>query len=125
MEHQKFPIVGVGAVITNRSGDVLLVRRGGAPRAGQWSIPGGKLEWGERVMDAVLREIREETGLTVAIESLIDVVDLVTRNDAGDILRHYVLVDFKAVHIDGELLAGSDAAEARWVHPSALGEYEL
>jgi 8-oxo-dGTP diphosphatase len=119
------PVVGVGAVITNDRGEVVLIRRGGPPRAGQWSIPGGKLEWGERVTDAVQREIREETGLVIAIERLIDVVDLITRDDAGHILRHYVLIDFKAVHAGGELFAGSDAAEARWVHPSLLDDYAL
>ena len=67
MEHGNSPVVGVGAVITNNLGEVVLVRRGLPPRAGQWSIPGGKLEWGERVTDAVLREIREETGLIVEL----------------------------------------------------------
>ena len=125
MEHGNSPVVGVGAVITNDSGEVVLIRRGLPPRAGQWSIPGGKLEWGERVTDAVLREIREETGLIVTIERLIDVVDLITRDNGGDVLVHYVLIDFKAAHAGGELTAGSDAAEARWVHPSSLHQYEL
>lgn len=125
MAKDNSPVVGVGAVITNHRGEVVLIRRGGSPRAGQWSIPGGKLEWGERVTDALLREIREETGLAIAIERLIDVVDLVTRDDMGDILHHYVLIDFKAVHAGGELIAGSDATEARWVHPSSLDEYGL
>ncbi len=119
------PIAGVGAVICNAAGQVVLIRRGQPPRLGQWSIPGGKLEWGESLKDGLQREIREETGLVVEIERLIDVVDLLTRDAAGEVIGHYVLIDFKAMHVSGELRAGSDAAEARWVDPATLDEYAL
>ena len=119
------PIVGVGAVIWNKHDEVVLIRRGQAPRLGEWSIPGGKLEWGERVTEGLAREVREETGLTVEIGGLIDVVDSVLRDEAGVVTRHYVLIDFWARYVGGELVAGSDAAEARWVPYAALGEYPL
>ena len=125
MELSRTPIAGVGAVITNCAGQVVLIRRGKPPRAGQWSIPGGKLEWGETVKQALLREVFEETGLHVEIQRLIDVVDLVTRDSSGNIAGHFVLIDFKAVRISGELRAGSDAAEARWVEPATLDDYGL
>ena len=112
-------------MISNAAGEVLLIRRGQAPRQGQWNIPGGKLEWGERLREALQREILEETGLVVEIERLIDVVDLLTRDAAGEIIGHYVLIDFKAIHVSGELRAGSDATEARWVDPATLDEYAL
>jgi 8-oxo-dGTP diphosphatase len=119
------PIVGVGAVIWNDRDEIVLIRRGQEPRRGEWSIPGGKLEWGEALKDALLREVREETGLTVEISALIDVVDSVTRDQTGTAIRHYVLVDFAARHLAGELCAGSDAAEARWVPYAALDAYSL
>lgn len=120
-----YPIVGVGAVIWNGHDEVVLIRRGQEPRRGEWSIPGGRLEWGESVQDAILREVREETGLTVEVAGLIDVVDSVTHDAAGLAVRHYVLIDFSANHVEGELCAGSDATEARWVPFAALNEYSL
>jgi 8-oxo-dGTP diphosphatase len=119
------PIVGVGAVVLNQRGEVVLIRRGKEPRRGEWSIPGGRLEWGETLHGALLREVHEETGLTVEIDGLIDVVDAVTRNADGEVIRHYVLVDFVTHPLSGELCAGSDAAEARWVSRNDLGEYSL
>ncbi len=119
------PIAGVGAVITNSAGEVLLVRRGKPPRAGQWSIPGGRIEWGETVQQALLREVMEETGLAVRISRLIDVVDLVMRDASETVIGHYVLIDFAALYVSGELRAGSDAAEARWVHRDVLDAYSL
>lgn len=119
------PIVGVGAVIWNAQHEFVLIRRGQEPRLGEWSIPGGKVEWGEGLREALLREVREETGLGVEIEYLIDVVDSITRDSAGAVLRHYVLIDFTARHVAGALRCGSDAAEARWVPHSAIGEYAL
>ena len=123
--HSPSPIIGVGAVILNQAGEVVLIRRGKEPRRGEWSIPGGRLEWGESVHDALRREVHEETGLKVEIEGLIDVVDAVSRNAAGEAIRHYVLIDFLTRPIDGELCAGSDAAEARWVPFDNLAEYSL
>jgi len=119
------PVLGVGAVIWNDRHEVVLIRRGKAPRQGQWSIPGGHLEWGESLHDAIVREVLEETGLTVEIAGLVDTVDLIARDESGAVTRHYVLIDFAARVVAGELRAGSDAAEARWVPFSALDDYGL
>jgi 8-oxo-dGTP diphosphatase len=119
------PIVGVGAVVWNGKDEVVLIRRDQEPRRGEWSIPGGRLESGESVREAILREVREETGLTVEVTGLIDVVDSIIRDPAGGVVRHYVLIDFSAVHVAGHLRAGSDAAEACWVPFAALAEYSL
>jgi 8-oxo-dGTP diphosphatase len=121
----RLPILGVGAVIWNDRQEIVLIRRGKAPRRDQWSIPGGHLEWGESLHDAILREVLEETGLTVAIAGLIDTVDLITRDQKGEATRHYVLIDFATRLVAGELSAGSDAAEARWVPVSALNDYPM
>ena len=125
MQVPRSPVAGVGAVIANSAGQVVLIRRGKAPREGQWSIPGGRIEWGETIEEALRREIGEETGLTVRIERLIDAVDFVARDADGAVSGHYVLIDFKAVQISGELRAGSDAAEACWVSPDMLDRYAL
>src|SRR5262245_15689970 len=119
------PTIGVGAVIWNKNHELVLIRRGKEPRRGEWSIPGGRLEWGETLHDALLREVREETGLIVEIGALIEVVDAISRNPAGEVIRHYVLVDFVTRWVGGELCAGSDAAEARWVPYASLSEYSL
>src|SRR5436190_19419136 len=111
MRTEQPPVVGVGAVIWNERGEIVLIRRGQEPRLGEWSIPGGRLEWGESVRDAIVREVREETGLEVEIAGLIDVVDAVTRDASGEAVRHYVLIDFLAQYVSGTLRAGSDAAE--------------
>ena len=120
-----WPIVGVGAVIWNTENQIVLIRRGQEPRLGEWSIPGGKLEWGEGLREALLREVEEETGLGVEIESLSDVVDSITKDPSGAVLRHYVLIDFTVRHLTGALRPGSDAAEARWVRYAGIGEYPL
>lgn len=119
------PVLGVGAVIWNDKDEVVLIRRGKEPRRDQWSIPGGHLEWGKSLHDAILREVHEETGLTVEIAGLIDTVDLIMQDSSGEVTRHYVLIDFATRAVAGELRAGSDAADARWVAFSTLGEYPL
>lgn len=103
----------------------MLIRRGKEPRKNQWSIPGGHLEWGESLHEALLREVHEETGLTVELVGLIDTVDLITEDGSGNVTRHYVLIDFAVRAIGGDLRAGSDAAEARWVPFSQIDDYPL
>ncbi len=118
-EYPDHPIVGVGVVVL--SGDrVLLVRRGQAPNKGRWSLPGGGQELGETYREAARREVREEAAVEVEVRGLIDVVDSITRDDAGRIRFHYVLVDVLAVWRSGEVRAGGDAAEARWFALDAL-----
>lgn len=104
------PVPAVG-VVCLRADEVLLIRRGTPPRLGEWSLPGGRIEPGERARDAAARELLEETGVTARITGLIDVVDGLFP-EAG---RHYVLIDYAAVWVSGEPVAGDDAAEARFV----------
>ncbi len=123
-EHQK-PSIGVGAVVLRTSPEgveVLLIRRGKAPRAGEWSIPGGRQEWGETVREAAVREIMEETGVTVTGLRLVDVVDGIYRVD-GAVTGHWTLVDFRADWAGGTPRAGDDAIDAKWVLVSDLGRY--
>ena len=111
------PIIGVGCVVW-RGGDVLLVRRGRAPKAGEWSIPGGKLENGEKAVDGALREVLEETGVKAAPLGFIDYVDAIETGDGSNaqtVDRHYVLLDFAAQWIAGEPIAGDDAEAAEFV----------
>lgn len=104
--------VGVGAVVF-RGGDVLLIRRGKPPFLGQWSIPGGRPDYGERLEDAVRREVMEETGVSIRIGGLIGVFEAMPRTDAVDeVLRHTILIDYWADWVAGEPQAGDDAAEA-------------
>ena len=110
------PVPAVG-VVCLRGDSVLLIRRGTPPRQGEWSLPGGRIEPGERAVDAALRELREETGVEAGITGLIDVVDGLFP-EAG---RHYVLIDYAARWVSGEPVAGDDALEARFV---ALDEVE-
>jgi len=108
------PIVGVGVAVVGARG-VLMIRRGKPPRQGQWSLPGGAQKVGETVAEAAHREIREETGVDIALLGLVDVVDSIRPDDAGAVEFHYTLIDFAAVTGDAEPRAGGDAADARWI----------
>jgi len=112
-EFPEFPLVGVGAVIIEEN-RVLLVKRARPPLLAQWSIPGGALEVGELVREAVVREAREETGLIVEPGELLGVYDRVVRDPQQRVQYHYVLIDFLCRRVGGELAAADDAAEVRW-----------
>lgn len=107
------PIVVVGAVIVD-AGRVLLVRRGTAPLKGHWTLPGGVLELGESLQNGVVREVQEETGLTVETVELVELVDRIYRED-GRVRFHYVIADYLCRVTGGEAKAASDADEVRWV----------
>ncbi|HLF48277.1 MAG TPA: NUDIX hydrolase [Methylomirabilota bacterium] len=118
------PRVGVGAVVLDGE-RVLLVKRGKPPGQGKWSLPGGLVGLGERLEDAAAREVEEECGLRVRILGLCGVVDRIVRENGADPVRyHWVIVDYVAAVAGGALLAGSDAAEARWVPVTDLGQYD-
>ena len=112
-EYPESPLVGVGAIIIER-GRVVLVKRGHPPLAGEWSIPGGALEVGETLREAVVREVLEETGMVVEPGDLLGVYDRLSRDKKGRTLYHYVLIDFLCHRLHGEPRAAGDAAAARW-----------
>jgi 8-oxo-dGTP diphosphatase len=123
-EYPDNPLVGVGAVIVQDS-RVLLIRRGQPPLMGEWSLPGGLLECGETLREAVVREAREETGLTVETGEMLGVYERVIRAEDGRARYHYVLIDFLCRTDGGDLQAGSDATEVRWFRPEDLDALNL
>jgi len=100
----------VGAVIEDELGRLLLIKRGHAPGAGLWSLPGGRIEPGETDAEALVREVREETGLTVEAGHLLGTVRRPARD--GDV---FDIRDYRATVTGGRLEPGDDAADTRWV----------
>jgi mutator protein MutT len=119
-EFPSAPLVGVGAVIVE-AGRVLLVQRGAEPLKGHWSLPGGLVELGEDLANAVAREVREETGLVVEPLELIELLDRIYREDER-VRYHYVIADYLCRVTGGELLAASDADAVRWVEREEWAE---
>lgn len=122
------PIVAVGIVVWWQ-GRVLLIQRGKEPRLGQWSIPGGAQKLGETLHQAALRELREETGLTVpdgTVLHLVDALDSIIRDGQGQIEYQYTLIDYTLCIADGAAaVAGSDIAALQWAEPDALEPFAL
>ncbi len=113
------PEVCVGAVAV-KDGCLLLVRRGQGPAVGKWSVPGGRVEWGETLAAAVVREVAEETGLEASCDGFAGWVERMGEE------YHYVIVDFwMTVESQGPPVAGDDAAEARWVPLAELDALDL
>ena len=123
-EYPERPFVGVGVVVL-RGDEVLLVQRGKAPNKGQWSIPGGKQRLGETVMQAVHRELLEETAVKIKQAALLDVVDVIMPDDNGKIQYHYTLVDYQAEWLSGECRSGDDADAVKWVSFDELNSVGL
>jgi ADP-ribose pyrophosphatase YjhB (NUDIX family) len=124
-EYPDAPIAGVGAVIVRDDADgrkrVLLIRRGQEPLKGEWSLPGGAVELGETLEEAICREVFEETGLVVEVVDTVQAFDRISRDEADRVRYHYVLIDFLCRMTGGSLACATDAVEARW---AGVGELD-
>lgn len=118
------PLVGVGAVVWDGA-RVLLERRGQPPALGRWAIPGGLVELGETAAAAVRREVLEECGIEIDVDAMLGLFEPIQRDHDGRVRYHYTVIDFLARYRGGELRAGDDAADVRWVAPGELPAYEL
>lgn len=114
----------MGALILRRN-RILLVKRARDPLKGYWSLPGGVLELGERLEDAVRREVLEETGLTVRPTTLLEVFERITPGKQQNPEYHYVLIDYVCKVTGGELRPASDVSDVAWVRQQDLGDYRL
>jgi len=144
---ERRPAVAVGAVAM-QDGAILLIRRGQPPAEGRWSLPGGRVEWGESLGDALRREVEEETGLQVEAGRLAGVVERIHRDDGPAPARppgdggeaeaertrapehpergfHYVILDYFVTVTGGELRPGGDVTAARWARPAEMAELPL
>ena len=110
----------VGAIVTDEAGRLLLIKRGHDPEAGRWSLPGGRVEAGESDEQAVVRELREETGLRVTCGALAGFVEREMQDGAVLVIR-----DYRATVAGGALQPGDDAADARWVSPGDMAALPL
>ncbi len=117
------PVVAVGAIVFDAAGRVLVIQRGKPPGAGLWSVPGGKLEPHETLVQAVAREVREETGLVVEVGTLACVVERMDPHPERGF--HFVILDYYARVIGGTLVAQSDVTDARFVDDAELATLPL
>ena len=122
--YPKRPLVGVGAIILRRD-RILMAQRGKEPLKGWWSLPGGALELGESLQDAVCREVLEETGLEVEPVKLFEVFERITRDDAGAPEYHYILIDYVCKVSGGKLFPGDDVCAVEWVRRRDLANLRI
>jgi mutator protein MutT len=123
-EYPERPLVGVGGVVIS-SGRALLIRRRTPPLEGEWSIPGGMLEVGETLIEAVRRELSEETGIEVRVLDLIEVFERISLDAAGKPKYHFVILDYLCEALRGDARAGSDATDVAWASEAELAKYSL
>jgi 8-oxo-dGTP diphosphatase len=130
-EYPERPVVGVGGVIVDR-GRTVLIRRGTEPLLGEWSIPGGTIEIGETIEEAVRRELREETGLEVRVVELIELFDRIYFGDSSSLTKdkekpryHYLIADYLCELVGGEPRAGSDVTDLAFAREEELVKFRL
>lgn len=122
--YPKYPLPGVGAIIFRRS-SILLVQRGREPLKGWWSLPGGLIETGETIEDALKREVLEETGLVVRPTRLVEIFERIMPDKKGRTEYHYILHDYLCTVLSGKLHAGDDAGGVAWVPHGKLKDLPL
>ena len=123
-QYPKKPVVGVGAIILD--GDrILLEKRKNPPGKGKWSVPGGLVDLGETAEEAVIREVKEETGLEVYDPRLVDVVNYINLGEKGAVMYHYVIIDYLVTSHGGKPHASSDADDLKWVPFKEVEKFDL
>jgi 8-oxo-dGTP diphosphatase len=122
--YPKRPLVGVGALILEGE-SILMAQRGKQPLLGWWSLPGGALETGELLADAVRREVLEETGLEIEPLGVIEIFERIIRDESGAPEYHYVLIDYICRATGGVLRAGDDVCRAEWVSRAHLTKLQI
>jgi len=123
-EYPDAPLVGVGAV-TIKNGKILMVKRAFPPGEGKWSIPGGLVEVGEKLSEACARETEEETGVKIEVLELINVFDMVDKDEGGRVRYHYILVDFLAKPVGGADRPSEEVTELKWVDYEVAKKMDL
>ena len=118
------PFVAVGAVVV-KDGRVLLAQRGKPPGLGVWSLPGGAVELGETLQDAVRREVREECGIEIELADVHEVFERLIRDADGRVQYHYVILDYLARWVGGEPGPSEETLDSRWVSPEDFPHYQL
>jgi 8-oxo-dGTP diphosphatase len=119
------PVLGIGALIFNGARQILLVERGREPLKGMWSLPGGVLETGETLIEGIIREVLEETGLVIEPVQVVEIFERIMRDDQGKPEYHYVLIDYICTVAGGELAAADDVSDVRWVSKQDLSSIRL
>ncbi len=122
--YPRYPLLGVGALIFERD-RILMAQRGKPPLMGQWSLPGGLVETGESLAEAVRREVREETGLEIEPLGVLEIFERIMRNAEGTAEYHYVLIDYICRVAGGALAAGDDACGVEWVRRRDLAALDI
>jgi 8-oxo-dGTP diphosphatase len=117
--YPEYPVLAVSAAIL-RDGHVLIVRRARPPARGVYTLPGGAVEAGETLIEALVREVQEETGMIIEPIALAGYREAIVRDDDRRVARHYVILCFAARWVSGEPVLGDEIAEARWLRPSEL-----
>ena len=123
-EYPQFPIPSVGVVVV-RDGKALLIRRGNEPARGRWSIPGGVIETGELLHEAARRELREECGIEIEVGPMLQIFESITRDADGRVRFHYVILDLLGHQTGGEVSAGGDVLEARYIGADELDALDV
>jgi ADP-ribose pyrophosphatase YjhB (NUDIX family) len=119
------PLIGVAAAVFDTEGRILLVQRGKPPRAGQWGLPGGLLDLGERLTDGVRREVWEECAIEIEVCDLVDAFEPILHDEQGRIEYHYVVLDYWARYVAGKAVAQDDAQAVAWVDPSDMDDFRV
>ncbi|MEM3437423.1 MAG: NUDIX hydrolase [Nitrososphaerales archaeon] len=123
-EYPDNPLVGVGAFI-KKNNSVLLVKREYEPGKGKWSLPGGLVNLGEKISDAIKREVEEEVGLKVDVIKIVDVFDSIEYDDKGKVRFHYVIVGFMVKVIEGKVRSSKEASQVKWFKADELKDLEI